>query len=75
MADRAVQSLNRYLRQVCDDAALQTDAHLLRQFIEANDHWALEILLERHGPMVLGTARRRLGFVASRTKPQGTTVA
>lgn len=37
---------------------MQDDANLLRQFIDANDHRAFEILLDRHGPMVLGTARR-----------------
>jgi RNA polymerase sigma factor (sigma-70 family) len=58
MSKRAVQSLRRYLRQVLDEADLQADALLLRQFIDANDHQAFEILLDRHGPMVLGTARR-----------------
>src|SRR6516162_5156521 len=58
MPERAVQSLIHYLRQVCDDASLQAYADLLRQFIATNDHRAFEILLARHGPMVLGTARR-----------------
>jgi RNA polymerase sigma factor (sigma-70 family) len=64
MSKRAVQSLRHYLRQVSDQAALQADAHLLRQFIDANDHQAFEILLERHGPMVLGTARRLVNNAA-----------
>ncbi len=58
MSKRTFQSLRHYLRQLSDETALQADAHLLRQFIDANDHQAFEILLERHGPMVLGTARR-----------------
>src|SRR5262245_53180733 len=58
MSARAVQTLKQYLRRVSDEAALQADARLLRQFIEANDHRAFEALLDRHGPMVLGTARR-----------------
>ena len=58
MSKHAVQSLIHYLRQVCGDASLQADAGLLRQFIETNDQRAFEILLARHGPMVLGTARR-----------------
>lgn len=58
MAKTAVPSLLRYLRQTCADAVLEADAELLRQFIETNDHRAFEVLLARHGPMVLGTARR-----------------
>src|SRR5262245_38508636 len=64
MSKRAVQSLMQYLHQVSADAAPQADAHLLRQFIEANDHWAFEMLLDRHGPMVLGTARRLVNNAA-----------
>jgi RNA polymerase sigma factor (sigma-70 family) len=64
MPKRAVHSLKDYLRQVADDAAPRPDADLLRQFIEANDHRAFEILLDRHGPMVLGTARRLVSNTA-----------
>src|SRR5262245_51833323 len=58
MAKRVVRSLRHYLRQVRAEAAPPADADLLRQFLEAKDHRAFEILLDRHGPMVLGTARR-----------------
>jgi RNA polymerase sigma factor (sigma-70 family) len=58
MSKPAVRSLVNGLRQVSDAAARRPDAHLLRQFTDANDHRAFEILLDRHGPMVLGTARR-----------------
>jgi RNA polymerase sigma factor (sigma-70 family) len=64
MSKRAVQSLRHYLRQASDQAALPTDAQLLRQFIDANDQRAFEMLLERHGPMVLGTARRLVNNAA-----------
>jgi RNA polymerase sigma factor (sigma-70 family) len=64
MSKRAVQSLRHYLRQVSDQTASKADAHLLRQFIDANDHQAFEVLLERHGPMVLGTARRLVNNAA-----------
>lgn len=36
----------------------------MRQFVETNDHQAFEILLARHGPMVLGTARRLVNNAA-----------
>ncbi|HEV3142521.1 MAG TPA: sigma-70 family RNA polymerase sigma factor, partial [Gemmataceae bacterium] len=64
MSDRTVQQLKRYVRQVCADAALRSDADLLRQFVETNDDRAFEILLDRHGPMVLGTARRLVNNAA-----------
>jgi RNA polymerase sigma factor (sigma-70 family) len=58
MSKLAVRSLMHSLRQASDETARRPDAQLLRQFIDANDQRAFEILLERHGPMVLGTARR-----------------
>ncbi len=64
MTRRAVQTLKQYLRRVSDEAALQADARLLQQFIEASDHRAFEALLDRHGPMVLGTARRLVANAA-----------
>src|SRR6476620_3345374 len=64
MSGRAVESLNHFLRRASADAARPTDAQLLRQFAEANDHRAFETLLARHGPMVLGTARRLVANAA-----------
>lgn len=64
MTGRAVQTLKQYLRRVSGEAALQADARLLQQFIEASDHRAFEALLGRHGPMVLGTARRLVANAA-----------
>jgi RNA polymerase sigma factor (sigma-70 family) len=64
MSKLVVQYLKRHVRKVPDEAARQPDADLLRQFIDANDHRAFEILLDRHGPMVLGTARRLVNSAA-----------
>ena len=64
MSGRAVQSLRHFLRKASDDAAIKADGQLLRQFVDANDHRAFEVLLDRHGPMVLGTARRLVNNAA-----------
>jgi RNA polymerase sigma factor (sigma-70 family) len=37
------------------------DAVLLKRFVTADDRGAFELLVARHGPMVLGTARRLVG--------------
>src|SRR5262249_54302189 len=43
------------------DAAALTDAHLLRRFVETRDEAAFEVLVWRHGSLVLGTCRKLLG--------------
>jgi RNA polymerase sigma factor (sigma-70 family) len=58
MSVRSIESLQRYLRQLCAQAEPSEDAVLLRRFVAANDREAFELLIARHGPMVLGTARR-----------------
>src|SRR3954469_13999025 len=58
MAVRSIEALQRYLRRLCDEAAPPEDAVLLDRFVAANDREAFELLIARHGPMVLGTARR-----------------
>src|SRR5258706_14961951 len=58
MAVRSIEMLQRYLRRLCDDAVPSEDAVLLQRFVTANDREAFELLIARHGPMVLGTARR-----------------
>src|SRR5437867_11076681 len=58
MPVRSIELLQRYLRRLCDEAVPPHDAVLLNRFGAANDREAFELLLARHGPMVLGTARR-----------------
>src|SRR5205809_877729 len=59
------QSLNGVLRHLRTVAAVQTyremsDRDLLERFVEARDEAAFTVLIERHGPMVLGVCRRAL---------------
>src|SRR5438874_13781796 len=58
MSVRSIDALQRYLRRLCDEAVPPEDDVLLRRFVTANDREAFELLIARHGPMVLGTARR-----------------
>jgi RNA polymerase sigma factor (sigma-70 family) len=44
-----------------DDAAGRSDAQLLGCFVAQRDEAAFELLVRRHGPMVLGVCRRILG--------------
>src|SRR5215467_1884817 len=55
---RSIEALQRYLRRLCEEAAPSEDAVLLKRFVTAHDREAFELLIARHGPMVLGTARR-----------------
>ena len=58
MSVQSIEGLQRYLRRLCDEAVPPEDAVLLNRFVAANDREAFELLIARHGPMVLGTARR-----------------
>jgi RNA polymerase sigma factor (sigma-70 family) len=58
MSVESIEALQRYLRRLRDDAVPPPDAVLLQRFVAANDRGAFELLIARHGPMVLGTARR-----------------
>src|SRR5262249_58671236 len=58
MSVRAIEVLQQYLRRLRAEAAPREDAVLLNRFATANDREAFELLLARHGPLVLGTARR-----------------
>src|SRR5437016_9404611 len=63
MATSQINRLVEHLRQTAfayDDASL-SDAQLLECFIARRDELAFEILVRRHGPMVLGVCRRVLG--------------
>src|SRR6516164_7464247 len=58
MSVRSIEALQRYLRRLCGEAEPSEDAVLLQRFVTVNDREAFELLIARHGPMVLGTARR-----------------
>src|ERR1700716_341525 len=58
MPVRSIEGLRRYLRRLCDEAVPSEDAVLLNRFVAAKDREAFDLLTPRHGPMVLGTARR-----------------
>jgi RNA polymerase sigma factor (sigma-70 family) len=57
---------NSVMRQVCriallsDDGEL-TDGQLLQRFLDQRDEAAFELLLRRHGPLILSVCRRMLG--------------
>lgn len=57
------------LRQLCRAALgsgdiVLTDGQLLERFLDQRDEMAFELLLRRHGPMILGVCRRMLGNAA-----------
>jgi RNA polymerase sigma factor (sigma-70 family) len=61
----AKQSLNGALQHLRKVAAVQTsrgvsDRKLLERFVGAHDEASFTVLIERHGPMVLGVCRRAL---------------
>src|SRR6266481_9737812 len=58
MSVPSLEVLQRYLRRLCNEAVPLEDAVLLNRFVTAHDRQAFELLIARHGPMVLGTARR-----------------
>src|SRR5437660_398790 len=62
MANKPLQALIRHLRRVLDPkgGGGLTDAQLLERFVTERDEAAFEVLLWRHGPMVLSVCRRLL---------------
>src|SRR3984893_3808634 len=58
MSVQSLEALQRYLRRLCDEAVPSEDSVLLKRFVETSDRDAFELLIARHGPMVLGPARR-----------------
>jgi RNA polymerase sigma factor (sigma-70 family) len=63
MAGVRLPELLRYLRRAtaAADAPVGSDAQLLERFATARDEDAFELLVRRHGPMVLSVCRRVLG--------------
>jgi RNA polymerase sigma factor (sigma-70 family) len=62
MMGRAMQGILTYLRSFRQPAvASDTDGELLARFRRQRDQSAFTTLVQRHGPMVLGIARRILG--------------
>jgi RNA polymerase sigma-70 factor (ECF subfamily) len=62
MATGQDNSVIRHLRRAAflHDAGDMTDGQLLERFLAAREEVAFEVLLRRHGPMVLGVCRRVL---------------
>src|SRR4051794_22758670 len=58
MSVRSVEALLQYLGRLCDEADPPEDTILFQRFVKAKDRDAFTMLIARHGPMVLGTARR-----------------
>src|SRR6516225_4312831 len=56
---RLIQRLGKSLN--ADAASRLRDGKLLERFIADNDEAAFTVLVERHGPMVLGVCQRVLG--------------
>jgi RNA polymerase sigma factor (sigma-70 family) len=62
MSNAGLRTVLRHLRRVAGGAAAGcTDAALLERFVATRDEVAFELLVWRHGPMVLGLCRRLLG--------------
>jgi len=61
MADKALSTLLRYLRRRAQPrGGSLSDSQLLERFVAQHDEAAFELLVWRHGPMVLNVCRRLL---------------
>ena len=62
MAARQLYAIIRQMRTMVrpDESSGLPDAELLARFVALRDEAAFELLLWRHGPMVLGLCRRLL---------------
>src|SRR6516162_11590067 len=63
MADQTIDELLRQMRTYLHAERVRglTDAELVRRFAANRDELAFALLLERHGPLVLGVCQRALG--------------
>ena len=63
MPGATLESVLRYLRHAAESQEVRdrTDAELLERFRAQRDEAAFTLLVQRHGPMVLGVCRRLLG--------------
>src|SRR5690348_8171694 len=63
MGRESTSPLIRYLRTIGIAAAVRelADHELLQRFIAHRDEAAFAVLVQRHGPLVLGVCRRVLG--------------
>jgi RNA polymerase sigma factor (sigma-70 family) len=62
MPGATLENVLRYLRHAAVQATRDlTDAELLERFRTQRDEGAFTLLVQRHGPMVLGVCRRLLG--------------
>ncbi|HJT77732.1 MAG TPA: sigma-70 family RNA polymerase sigma factor, partial [Gemmataceae bacterium] len=62
MADAPLRAVIRRLsnRMGVQEAGALSDADLLRRFVTVRDEAAFEVLVWRHGPVVLGVCQRLL---------------
>src|SRR5258707_334339 len=65
MAQTDVAAVLRHLRcwAGTSDLAALTDRQLLQRFTSQRDETAFAVLVQRHGPLVLGVCRRVLGRI------------
>lgn len=61
MSSRPHGLLRAALRRLSPDPPSDSDADLLDRYVASRDEAAFAALVRRHGPMVLGVCRRRLG--------------
>jgi len=62
MANGQLNLVLRHIRKMVGDVALEgTDRELLERFAAHHEEAIFEVLMQRHGPMVLGVVQRVLG--------------